>query len=70
MKFANPNDEVALARDEECLREFLAGNKTAFAQAFWENGRPHAASEGVAELTRQPEAAAESKELGSRSCSS
>lgn len=38
MKFANPNDEIAAARDEDCLRQFLAGNKIAFAQAFWENG--------------------------------
>ncbi|MDQ8198810.1 hypothetical protein QEH56_11650 [Pelagicoccus enzymogenes] len=37
MKFANPNEEIAAARDQECLRKFLAGNKTAFAQAFWEN---------------------------------
>ncbi|MDQ8186629.1 hypothetical protein [Pelagicoccus sp. SDUM812002] len=40
MKFACPDTEIAVARNEERLRSFLAGNKIAFAQAFWENGRP------------------------------
>jgi len=37
MKFELPPESIGDARNEERLREFLSGNKTAFAQAFWEN---------------------------------
>lgn len=39
MKPAPQIDEIVGTRDEVCLRKFLAGNKVAFAQAFWENAK-------------------------------
>ena len=47
MKFADPSDDFAMACDEACLRSFLAGSKTAFTQAFWENGRRDAGEEAA-----------------------
>lgn len=53
MKFECPHEEVAGLRDEECLRKFLAGTKTAFAQAFWENG-PRKKPEPESSKTESP----------------
>lgn len=38
MKFEKTKDNDVTTRDAACYRKFLAGNKTLFTQAFWENG--------------------------------
>lgn len=38
MKFDKSKDQDVATRDAECYRKFLAGNRTLFTQAFWDNG--------------------------------
>ena len=38
MKFERTKGKAVDTRDAESYRKFLAGNKTFFTQAFWENG--------------------------------
>lgn len=48
MKFEHKKAKAEPSRDTACYRKFLAGNKTAYAQAFWENG-PRRDVKGVSE---------------------
>lgn len=38
MKFERTRDKEDPSLDSACYRKFLAGNKTLYAKAFWENG--------------------------------
>jgi len=38
MKFEKTKDKDLESRDASCLRRFLAGDRTLFTRAFWENG--------------------------------
>lgn len=38
MKFEKTKEKSMETKDAESYRKFLAGNKTLYTQAFWENG--------------------------------
>lgn len=38
MKFERSKNKETAAQNTECYRKFLAGNKTLYTKAFWENG--------------------------------
>lgn len=38
MKFEHTKENEDETRDTECFRKFLAGNKTLYTKAFWDNG--------------------------------
>ena len=38
MKFDKSKETEEVSKDAACLRKFLAGNKTLYTKAFWENG--------------------------------
>ncbi|EDY81336.1 hypothetical protein VDG1235_954 [Verrucomicrobiia bacterium DG1235] len=46
MKFDSSKDQEASARDAKRYEEFLAGDKTGYAKAFWDNG-PRGRNRGV-----------------------
>lgn len=53
MKFEHTRDKGDPSRDSECYRRFLAGEKTLYTKAFWENGPYRGCVESVDDATSE-----------------